>query len=354
MDPVVLKKSTRRRLTGLYDQPAPPPQSGPPNGLLRSAPVLTHAFAIREDGSIAADGAAHTEEIEAQPEAEAAPPVPPSPPHLAYRDDDLGLWLYHGNCLELLDAIAAKYSDGRFDMIFADPPYFLSNGGITCHAGKMVKVDKGDWDKSRGPELNHEFNLEWLRRCQRVLKPNGSIWVTGTLHVIFSVGYAMQQLGMKLLNDIAWEKPNPPPNLSCRYLTHSTETVLWAAKTGKSKHTFNYDRMREINGGKQMKTVWTMTSPSSDEKALGKHPTQKPVALVERCLLASTNEGDTVLDPFLGGGTTAVAALRRGRHCVGIEADANHVKLSIARVKAEGQRPQDLFAPKASAAGRLL
>ena len=152
-------------------------------------------------------------------------------------------------------------------MVFADPPYFLSNGGITCHAGRMVAVDKGGWDASRGPELNHEFNLEWLRRCQRVLKPNGSIWVTGTLHVIFSVGYAMQQLGMKMLNDIAWEKPNPPPNLSCRYFTHSTETVLWAAKTEKSRHTFNYDLMREINGGKQMKTVWTMTSPGGDEKA---------------------------------------------------------------------------------------
>jgi site-specific DNA-methyltransferase (adenine-specific) len=220
-------------------------------------------------------------------------------------------------------------------MIFADPPYFLSNGGITCHAGAMVKVDKGQCDKSRGPELNHEFNLEWLCRCQRVMRANGTIWVTGTLHVIFSVGYAMQQLGMKLQNDIAWEKPNPPPNLSCRYFTHSTETLLWAAKTERSKHAFNYDRMREINGGKQMKTVWTMSAATHDEKALGKHPTQKPVALVERCLLASTNETGLVLDPFLGGGTTAVAALRTGRRCVGIEADANHVRLAIARVKAQ-------------------
>ena len=127
----------------------------------------------------------------------------------------------------------------RFDCIFADPPYFLSNGGITCHAGRMVKVDKGDWDKSRGPELNHEFNLEWLSRCQRVLKPHGTIWVSGTHHVI-CIGYALQQLGYKTLNDIAWEKPNPPPNLSCRYFTHSTETILWAAKNEKSKHTFNY------------------------------------------------------------------------------------------------------------------
>ena len=168
-----------------------------------------------------------------------------APLNCVYRDDARGVWLYHGNCLELLDAIAAKYPDGRFDAIFADPPYFLSNGGITCHAGKMVKVDKGDWDKSRGPELNHEFNLEWLRRCQRVLKPNGTIWVTGTHHVIFSIGYAMQQLGFKILNDIAWEKPNPPPNLSCRYFTHSTETILWAAKNEKSKHVFNYRAMRK-------------------------------------------------------------------------------------------------------------
>ncbi|MGO8674410.1 MAG: DNA-methyltransferase [Limisphaerales bacterium] len=266
-------------------------------------------------------------------------PAPPSPPRLVYRDEHRGLWLYCGNCLELLDAVGAEYPDGRFDMIFADPPYFLSNGGITCHAGKMVPVDKGGWDKSRGPESNHEFNLQWLRRCQRALKPNGSIWVTGTLHIIFSVGYAMQQLGMKILNDIAWEKPNPPPNLSCRYFTHSTETVLWAAKTEKSRHTFNYARMRALNGGKQMKTVWTIKCAGGDEKALGKHPTQKPVALVERCLLASTHEGDIILDPFLGGGTTAVAALRTGRHCVGIEADPSYLELSIARVKRDWKCP---------------
>src|SRR5205807_9408487 len=172
-------------------------------------------------------------------------------PKLIFSDSARSLWLYQGNCLKLLDAIAVKYPEGRFDCIFADPPYFLSNGGITCHAGRMVKVDKGDWDKSRGPELNHEFNLEWLRRCQRVLKPHGTIWVSGTHHVIFSIGYALQQLGYKILNDIAWEKPNPPPNLSCRYFTHSTETILWAAKNEKSKHTFNYQEMRKVTG-KQM------------------------------------------------------------------------------------------------------
>ncbi len=232
-----------------------------------------------------------------------------APLNCVYRDDDHGIFLYQGDCLEVLDAIYAKYGDeGRFDMIFADPPYFLSNGGITCHAGKMVSVHKGDWDKSRGAEENHNFNTEWLRRCQRVLKPNGTIWVTGTLHVIFSVGYAMQQIGFRILNDIAWEKPNPPPNLGCRCFTHSTETVLWAAKNDKSRHVFNYEAMKAVTG-KQMKTVWTMPAPGSDEKHFGKHPTQKPVALVERCVLASTNEGDLVLDPFGGGGDNSCRLL---------------------------------------------
>jgi site-specific DNA-methyltransferase (adenine-specific) len=241
--------------------------------------------------------------------------------------------LVQGNSLEALDALAEKFPDGCFDCIFADPPYFLSNGGITCHAGKMVKVDKGAWDKSQGAELNHEFNTEWLKRCQRVLKPNGTIWVTGTSHVIFSVGFAMQQLGMKILNNIAWEKPNPPPNLSCRYFTHSTETILWAAKNSASKHQFNYKLMREHAGGKQMKSVWRIPAPAMAEKEFGKHPTQKPVALVERCLLASTQPGDFVLDPFSGGGTTAVACLKTQRHCLGIELETKHVEMSARRLE---------------------
>jgi site-specific DNA-methyltransferase (adenine-specific) len=323
----VSKPAKRGKKRPLYRSPPPPP---PADGLpddLEAAAVPTSAFILREDGSIeATDDAPPVEQLKA---------APPSPPKLAYRDDARGVWLYHGNCLELLDAIAVKYPEGRFDCIFADPPYFLSNGGITCHAGRMVKVDKGDWDKSRGPELNHEFNLEWLRRCQRVLKPNGTIWVSGTLHVIFSIGYAMQQLGFKILNDITWEKPNPPPNLSCRYFTHSTETVIWAAENEKSKHCFNYDLMRQANGGKQMKSVWTMTAPGDDEKTHGKHPTQKPVTLVERCLLASTKEGDLVLDPFLGGGTTAVVAIRLGRGFIGTELEPEHASLAARRTDRE-------------------
>ena len=254
------------------------------------------------------------------------------PPRLTFQDEAAGIFLYQAESLEFLDRIAAKHPEGVFDAIFADPPYFLSNGGITCHNGRMVRVDKGEWDKSRGSELNHEFNIEWLRRCQRVLKPNGTIWVTGTQHVIFSVGYAMQQLGFKLLNDITWEKPNPPPNLSCRYFTHSTETVLWAAKNEKSRHTFHYALMREHGGGKQMKSVWRMMAPAKAEKRHGKHPTQKPLALVERCLLSSTDEGALVLDPFSGSGTTAVACARTRRRCVAVEMDAAYLKTAQNRV----------------------
>lgn len=256
-----------------------------------------------------------------------------SPNQCVYHDDEYGVWLYHANCIEFMDMLIAKYPEGKFDMIFADPPYFLSNGGITCHAGKMVKVDKGQWDKSNGPEMNHEFNMAWLSRCQKVLKANGTIWVSGTHHVIHSVGYAMQQLGMKILNDITWEKPNPPPNLSCRYFTHSTETIIWAAKTDKSKHFFNYDKMRQINNGKQMKSVWSFTAPNGEEKEFGKHPTQKPIALLKRIILASTNEGDLIFDPFSGSSTTGIAAIKAHRKFVGTELETEFIKLSIARLK---------------------
>ena len=272
-------------------------------------------------------------DLKLKPGADAQAQLPP--PDILLANRERGAWLFKGNCLEIIDAIGERHPSGCFDVIFADPPYFLSNGGITCHAGRMVKVDKGDWDKSAGATMNHEFNLEWLRRCQQVLKPNGTIWVSGTQHVIFSIGFAMQQLGFKILNNITWEKPNPPPNLSCRYFTHSTETLLWASKSEKSKHLFNYSRMRGMNGGKQMKSVWKISAPLSGEKTFGKHPAQKPLALIERCLLASSNEGDFVLDPFAGSGTTAVASLRLGRRCIAIEADAHHAATAAKRIEAE-------------------
>jgi site-specific DNA-methyltransferase (adenine-specific) len=249
-------------------------------------------------------------------------------PTPAFDDPKHHLRIYQGDCLEILE----KIPESSVDLVFADPPYFLSNGGITCHAGKMVSVNKGAWDKSRGPDANHEFNRAWLAACQRVLKPNGSIWVSGTAHVIHSVGFAMQQLGFKLLNDISWVKPNPPPNLSCRYFTHATETLIWAAKNSKSRHTFHYKLMKETNRGKQMKSVWEIRPPEPWEKKFGKHPTQKPVALLERILLASSNEGDLVLDPFSGSGTTVLAAFRLRRHALGCELSAEFLTLSLHRI----------------------
>lgn len=219
-------------------------------------------------------------------------------------------------------------------MIFADPPYFLSNGGITCRSGKMVVVDKGDWDKSNGWRINHEFNVAWLEMCQTLLKPNGTIWVSGTHHVIHSVGFAMQQLGMKILNDITWEKPNPPPNLSCRYFTHSTELIIWAAKNEKSKHLFNYDLMKQQNHGKQMKTVWNIKPPSKHEKTLGKHTTQKPLELLDRIVTSSTNPDDLILDPFCGSGSTGVSAARLNRSFIGCEIDPEYSGLASRRLKA--------------------
>lgn len=257
-----------------------------------------------------------------------------------YFNKESGVLLYNMNCMNFMDMLISKYPEGVFDMIFADPPYFLSNGGITCHAGKMVKVDKGSWDISNGPDINHEFNTSWLSRCQQLLKPNGTIWVSGTHHVIYSVGFAMQQLGMKILNDISWEKPNPPPNLSCRYFTHSTETIIWAAKNSKSKHFFNYSKMREINNGKQMKTVWTFTAPGGAEKSFGKHPTQKPLQLLNRIILASTDKNNIVFDPFAGSSTTGLSAVNLGRYFVGCELEKEFINLSVKRLKAAVESKQ--------------
>ena len=253
--------------------------------------------------------------------------------YCVFKNEKAGILLYQTDCIKLMDTLIKKYPDGLFDMIFADPPYFLSNGGITCHAGKMKIVDKGKWDKSNGVNENHKFNLKWLSRCQKLLKKNGTIWVSGTHHIIYSVGFAMQQLEMKILNDISWEKPNPPPNLSCRYFTHSTETIIWAAKNKNSKHCFNYEEMRKLNDGKQMKTVWTIQSPNRDEKLFGKHPTQKPMKLLEKIILASTLENDLIFDPFSGSSTTGLAAIKLNRLFVGCELEDEFISLSIKRIE---------------------
>ena len=238
--------------------------------------------------------------------------------------------LLNEDCLKVL----SELPENSIDMIFADPPYFLSNGGITCHAGKRVSVNKGTWDKSKGIEETHKFNLEWLKLCQNVLTKDGTIWVSGTSHVIYSIGFAMQELGFKILNDIAWFKINPP-NLSCRYFTHATETVLWAAKNKNSRHYFNYSLMRRMNNNKQMQSLWSIMAPRPEEKIFGKHPTQKPLRLLERIVLASTKENDIILDPFTGSSTTGIAAYRLGRSFIGIDNNKEYLDLSAKRLRIE-------------------
>lgn len=244
--------------------------------------------------------------------------------------------------------------DNSIDCIWTDPPYLLSNDGVTCVAGRRVSVNKGKWDRSNGIDNDHEFNLSWLRECHRILKPAGTIWLTGTLHIYLSVGMAMMQLGFRILNDIVWEKTNPPPNLGCRCFTHSTETLLWATKApkgSKHKYTFHYQDMRAENGGKQMKSVWQFPAAPRKEKLHGKHPTQKPVALIDRCLRASTNPGDIVFDPFAGSASTGVAALPLNRVFIGCEVEEEYTGIGISRLSEITPISEDAVVPASSLIG---
>lgn len=257
--------------------------------------------------------------------------------------------LYNDDCFKVLSELPEE----SFDMIFADPPYMLSTG-TSCQNGKLTKINKGKWDKSNGIERDFEFHKQWLTLCKRLLKPNGTIWVSGTYHSILSCGFAMLLLDYHILNDIAWFKPNASPNLSCKYFTASHEELLWARKNKKAKHYFNYDAMKNGDFPKdclkkpnlQMRSVWSIFTTPPAEKTFGKHPTQKPLALLERIITASTHEGDTILDPFMGSGTTGVAALKLGRNFVGIDTNKEYVELSRQRIQDAinaKQHKQDLF-----------
>ena len=248
-----------------------------------------------------------------------------------FKDEDSALYLADSH--ELLKDFPSEC----IDVIFADPPYFLSNDGFTCKGGKAASVNKGNWDKATTFEDKHAFNRHWINLCRNVLKPNGTIWISGTLHNIYSVGVALEQEGFKIMNNITWQKTNPPPNLSCRYFTHSTETILWAKKNASAKHFFNYALMKEFNGGKQMKDVWsdiwTGGLTPRREKTFGKHPTQKPLYLLNRILLASTRAGDLVLDPFCGSGTTGVVCKLLGkREFIGIDNNPEFITLAKERL----------------------
>ena len=227
-----------------------------------------------------------------------------------------------------------KFEDKSIDMIFADPPYFLSGNGITCSGGKMVSVNKGEWDKTLSIKEKHKFNKKWIKECYRILKDNGTIWISGTLHNIYSIGMALEEEGFKIINNIIWQKTNPPPNLACKTFTHSTETILWARKDLKNvKYTFNYTLMKEINNNKQMKDVWTTSLTKPSEKKCGKHPTQKPLEILDRIILASTKEGDLILDPFCGSSTTGISAVGLNRRYIGIDNEKKYIELSIRRYK---------------------
>lgn len=243
-----------------------------------------------------------------------------------YKSTDRAFTLLHGDCFELLPQFEFK-----FDMIFADPPYFLSNGGISYQAGKVVCVDKGEWDKGGTPESIMDFNRKWLSLCRDKLKDNGTIWISGTHHNIFSIATLLTELGYKILNVITWAKTNPPPNISCRFFTYSTEFIVWARKCIKVPHKYNYELMKAINDGKQMTDVWRLPAIARWEKSCGKHPTQKPLALLTRIILASTDENDWILDPFAGSSTTGIAANLCRRKYLGIEREEQFNFLSQSR-----------------------
>ena len=240
-----------------------------------------------------------------------------------YKSGDKKFTLLKGNTIELLPKINHK-----FNMVFADPPYFLSNNGLSIQNGKIVSVNKGAWDKSLGIEQINNFNREWLRKVRKVMKDDATIWISGTHHNIFSIGQILTELNFKILNVITWQKTNPPPNFSCRFFTHSTEQIIWARKKEKVPHYYNYDLMKKLNGNKQMRDVWLFPAIAKWEKNCGKHPTQKPLSILNRIILASTKENDWILDPFCGSSTTGIASNLNNRKVLGIDLDKGFLEIS--------------------------
>ena len=244
-----------------------------------------------------------------------------------YSSQNCDFTLYQGDSFKVLHNIK-----GSFDMIFADPPYFLStgNGKVNVH-GQYIKFDKGEWDRVRSRNEKEAFNRNWLEPCTKLLKQNGTIWICGTYHNIFSVEKCLDELGFKIINMVVWQKPDPPVTLSDKRFNFCAEYLIWATRSNCNDDVFNTDALKKLNGGVSMQDVWTLSAASSWEKQQGKHPTQKPLRLLYRAILASTNIGDRILDPFAGSSTTGVAANLMSRCFVGIDENKDYLDLSIRR-----------------------
>lgn len=235
--------------------------------------------------------------------------------------------LVQGDCMTQIPQI-----DCPVDMIFADPPYFLSTGNGTVKIGNRYhSFDKGDWDRVRSKEEIYQFNYKWLSLCREKLKDSGTIWVCGTYHNIYEVANCMKDLGYKILNMIVWQKSDPPKTLTDQRFNFSAEYIIWARKYEKVSHYFNYELMEAMNNGIHMPDVWKLPAPGTWEKTCGKHPTQKPLRLLYRIILASTREGETILDPFAGSCTTGIAANLLNRKFIGIEQDDKFISLANKR-----------------------
>lgn len=259
-----------------------------------------------------------------------------------FKSTDKNFYLLHGDTMDLLPQF-----DHKFDMVFADPPYFLSNNGLSIQSGKIVSVNKGKWDKSHGFDYVNDFNRKWLSLVRDKMKDDATIWISGTMHNIFSIGQILTELDFKILNVITWEKNNPPPNFSCRFFTHSTEQIIWARKKAKVPHYFNYELMKQLNGDKQMKDVWKLPAIARWEKSCGKHPTQKPLSVLTRLILASTKPNAWILDPFTGGSTTGIAANLANRRFLGIDQEEEFLKISKNRkLEIENKKTAELFKQK--------
>lgn len=258
-----------------------------------------------------------------------------SPQHgYFFQSTDKCFNLIHGNSIRIIQQLSQQ-----FDMVFADPPYFLSDDKkSTIQSGKIVKSSKGDWDKLNGIDSVFAFNRAWLSCVREKMKEHATIWVSGTVHNIFSIGQALAELDFRILNIIVWKKSNPPPNLSCRVFTHSTELIIWARKEQKVAHYFNYEVMKQLNGNRQMKDVWELPTVASWEKFCGKHPTQKPLSLLKPIVLASTKPNDWILDPFAGSCTTGIAANLFERNFVGVDQEKSYLRIGKKR-KLEIENP---------------